>query len=283
MKEDASSLTLFLGHFHPLLVHLPIGGLIVLAFLELVARRTRWKDAAQSSCWVLGFAAGVAGIAATCGWMLAQAGGYDVQLLKWHRALGLGVTAASFITLLLRQREWFRAYRVSLVATLLLLVAASHLGGSITHGRDFLTRYAPGFPSVESRAVAMRAVATSPLQQPVFASVIEPILRRHCVACHGSEKHKADLRLDDVAAWLSRDQKGVVVRGRAKESLLMQRLLVPLDGEGHMPPDGQQQPSPDEIALLEWWINAGAPTGQTAVDLHPGPEIQLILARGLQR
>jgi len=48
------------------------------------------------------------------------------------------------VTFLLNRLGLLRAYRFSLLATLAVLVVASHLGASITHGRDFLTRYAPG-------------------------------------------------------------------------------------------------------------------------------------------
>ncbi len=37
MAFPNESMMLFLGHFHPLLVHLPIGGLVILGFLEILA------------------------------------------------------------------------------------------------------------------------------------------------------------------------------------------------------------------------------------------------------
>ena len=48
-----ATLMLFLGHFHPLLVHLPIGGLVLLAVLELVAHFTRFSSSSGIGYWSL--------------------------------------------------------------------------------------------------------------------------------------------------------------------------------------------------------------------------------------
>jgi hypothetical protein len=186
------------------------------------------------------------------------------------------------VTLLLLYFGRPRLYRVSLFAALVLLVPASHLGGSITHGRDFLTRYAPApvrvllGGSIVCETITL--AASPPVQQKVFAGVIKPILQQRCSACHGPEKHKAELRLDSLEALLRGGQDGPVIKaGHAKDSPLIQCLLSPLDADGHMPPENQPQPTVEEIALLEWWINDGASSTQRVVDLKPKPEIRRLL------
>ncbi len=167
------------------------------------------------------------------------------------------------IAALLRKLELMHAYRVSLAAAIVVLAVTGHLGGSITHGRDFLTRNGP-----------RRSPGKPSLDQPVFAAVIEPILQQRCVACHGPEKHKADLRLDTLEALLKGGQNGPVIKtGQPEESPLLQRILLPADHDGHMPPEDQPQATPQEIALLNWWINAGAPGNQKIADLRPAPKI----------
>ena len=47
---------LFLGRFHPLLVHLPIGMVFLLAALEAIARLPRFKTAAASAGFILALA-----------------------------------------------------------------------------------------------------------------------------------------------------------------------------------------------------------------------------------
>ncbi len=85
MSSDSHDLVLFLGRFHPVVVHLPIGGLVLLGILELVAKFSRFKDAAQNRLLILGFVAAASLAAALCGWLLGQADGYDPQLLQWHQ------------------------------------------------------------------------------------------------------------------------------------------------------------------------------------------------------
>jgi uncharacterized membrane protein len=281
VNHSPENLASFLGHFHPLLVHLPIGALVLLSFLEFVAWFTHWKNAAQNSHWLIGFVSATAVASAASGWILGQSGGYDAQLLNWHRALGLLLCATCLLTFLLRQFDKFRPYRISLVITLILLVIVSHLGGSMTHGRDFLTGHAPAFLRAPFGLVVHQPtdpIAVAPMQQPVFAGVIEPILQKRCSGCHGSEKHKADLRLDTLEGLLKGGRNGPVIdAGQAKDSPLMQRVSLPLDEDGHMPPEGNAQPTAEELALLEWWINAGTPVNQTLGDLKPALEIRRIL------
>lgn len=277
---------LFLGHFHPLLVHLPIGGLALLGVLELVACFTRWKDAAQNNQWVLTFICATAGISAICGWLLATGGGYDAELLRWHRALGLALALGCLVSLLLLSRDMLRAYRVSLIASLALLGVTSHLGGTLTHGRGFLTGHAPAaLQPVAGYAMSRPGAEALPaMQRPVFAALVLPILQERCVSCHNSEKHKAELRLDTLTELLKGGQNGPVIHvGHARDSSLLQRMLLSPDADGHMPPEGQSEPSAAEIAVIEWWINAGAPGDERIADLKLDARTRRIVSTVLGR
>jgi hypothetical protein len=170
----------------------------------------------------------------------------------------------------LRQLERLRADRPRFVAVVLLLMATGYLAGSIVRGGAASGRLAPA----QAAAVPRSAV----LQTPVFAGIIQPIWQRRCLNCHGPAKHKAGLRLDNLEGLRRGGQDGPVIQpGHARDSLLLQRLRLPLDAAHHMPPEGQPQPSAEEIDLIEWWINSGAPVAATAGDLKPGPEIRSLL------
>ena len=282
MSSASHDLVLFLGRFHPMLVHLPIGGLILLGILELLAKVSRFKDAAQSNRLILGLTAAASITTALLGWMLSQSGGYDPQLLPWHKWAGFGVAVACTLTFLLSRLARPRAYQVSLLITLAVLVVASHLGASITHGRDFLTQFAPrplrSLLRANPRPAVVRDATPDLTQRRVFADLIQPILERRCAACHGPEKHKADLSVESYDTLLKGGKDGpVLVVGKAVDSPLISRLLLPLDDEDHMPPQGKPQPTLAEIAALQWWIDCGAPGDKTVGDLKPGPEVQRIL------
>ena len=282
MSHGVHEWVLFLGRFHPLLVHVPIGGLVLIGLLELLARFPRFKNAAQNSRLILGLTTAAALITSLLGWMLSQSGGYDPQLLPWHKWTGFSVAGACAVTWLLNWRAWRPLYLLSLGVTLVLLVVASHLGGSITHGRDFLTQYAPEplRALLGARRQPPPPPTTSPdlARRPVFDEVIQPILQQRCVTCHGPEKHKGGLSMESYETLLKGGNDGpVLVAGKALDSPMIYRLLLPLDDDDHMPPQGKPQPTLTEIAALQWWIDSGAPMDKTVADLKPSPEAQRIL------
>ena len=49
-----------------------------------------------------------------------------------------------------------------------------------------------------------------------------------------------------------------VVAGDAPNSLMLQRIYLPIDDKNHMPPKGNAQLDDAEIEILEWWIASGA-------------------------
>jgi hypothetical protein len=275
---------LFLGHFHPMLVHLPVGGLVLLSALELLALLPRFGKAAENRRAILLVVAIGSIASAACGWLLSRAGGYDAQLLYRHKLTGFGVAGACIITLLVCGTNKQLAYRACLVATMVLLVVAGHLGSGLTHGRDFLWRYAPGplrlVLGEPQQHVANNPAPAAVLQRRLYADVVQPILQQHCVSCHGPEKQKAGLRLDSFADLQHGAENGpVLVPGKADDSPMIQRLLLPLDHEDHMPPEGRPQPTREEIGLLQWWINAGAPGEGKVGSFNPDAEtLQMLQA-----
>ncbi len=153
--------------------------LVALAALEMAAWFPRFKNANASSGFLLALAAPLAVITAVCGWLLSLAGGYDATLLEWHKWLGTATAAGCVVSAILYQRRQFNTYRVSLFVTVALVTVAGHLGGSLTHGSDYLTRYAP-WPLKELLGGADKKKSSSvssvkdPQQLPVFAGIIAP-------------------------------------------------------------------------------------------------------------
>lgn len=279
---SSPDILLFFGRFHPVLVHLPVGLIILLGIIELFARPLRSKITPSCVGFILALAVPAAAATAVCGWLLSRAGGYEPRLVQWHLWMGIGTAAGCALAgllFLLNQRRWYRA---CLFSTLAALVVASHFGGSLTHGSDYLVRYAPNFLrailGAAPQATTPAPKPADPLQQPAYAALVQPVLQENCISCHGPEKAKGKLRLDSWTALLKGGEAGPsIVAGKASESELVKRLRLPLDHEDHMPPEGKPQPAPDDLALLEWWINAGASAGQEIGKLNPPPNIQRIL------
>jgi uncharacterized membrane protein len=275
---------------HPVLVHLPIAFILLLALLELLARSPRFKQVNASAGIILGVAVPASLFTALCGWLLSLGGGYAERLLQWHLCTALGTTLVFALAGVFYRLDLKKPYRWCLYSSALALVVASHFGGSLTHGSDYLARYAPGplrrlLSLGSSSAGPHDRTAAEASHQPadpgdvvVFAGVIHPIFEKNCVACHGPEKSKAKLRLDSLEAALKGGENGpVILGGNAVQCPLIKRLRLPDESDDHMPPAGKPQPSAEDIALVEWWINAGAPADKKVKELKASAEITRIL------
>lgn len=90
-----------------------------------------------------------------------------------------------------------------------------------------------------------------------FAKDIKPILETRCVRCHGPEKQKGKLRLDQKQTTLRTGEDAVVVPGRADQSELVRLISLPKGDPDIMPNEGEPL-AKDQIELIRAWINEGA-------------------------
>ena len=56
------------------------------------------------------------------------------------------------------------------------------------------------------------ALANSSAAEVSFQKEVWPVLKRHCVACHGDKKAKGGLRMDQVAALLKGGETGALFK-----------------------------------------------------------------------
>ena len=282
MVVFGAGLTQFIGHFHPLLVHLPLGFIVLLAALEFLALSTRFQHLRVVSRTILVLSVPAAIFTAITGWVLAGAGDYDQQLLTWHRWCGVGVAIVVPLLLAIHCSGRLRVYRASLGLTLLLIAVTGHWGGSLTYGRDFLSFSA--FNRKTAPPTPLSSPPTNLLAEPVYSTAIQPVFDKYCVSCHGPQKQKAKLRLDSHENLIKGSENGAVVEASASDrSPLIQRLMLSDSEDDHMPPVGKPQPSQDQIALLKWWVEAGAPDTKPIGDVNPPQNIlQLLRARNTQ-
>ena len=128
-----------------MLVHFPIGLVLIAAGAEVVAMTTGlgdWQTVAVANVRVGAvFAIG----AAIAGWRLASSPGIEATTsLEWHRWLGtiaaVAVLGAALATAGARSRSPFAlwVYRITLFWAAALVAVTSHLGGLLVWGADFL-------------------------------------------------------------------------------------------------------------------------------------------------
>jgi len=94
-----------------------------------------------------------------------------------------------------------------------------------------------------------------------FDKEIYPIFRSKCFKCHSGPKAKKGLRYDDkrtLKEFIDGEDK-VIVTGKPRESLLLQKAMLPRDDTDAMPPPRRGDPmTSDEIRLVAKWIEEGA-------------------------
>lgn len=96
------------------------------------------------------------------------------------------------------------------------------------------------------------------------------VLEKYCIRCHGVECNTPGLNMfvrDTMLTSDKPDAPAFLVPGKAKES----RVFLHAAGlrQDKMPPEDEPQPSTDEIALLEKWIDAGGEFPKTARPVRP--------------
>ena len=140
----------FIGRFHPIILHLPIGALVVLFLMEII-NRFRPELNLDAACNILLWFSVVSIIPTiTLGFLLASSGSYEDELLNSNKWLGWFTALICIWLVVLRQKKSSaqpngisRIYYLFLSSSVVLLSLAGHYGGHLTHGEDYLTRYMP--------------------------------------------------------------------------------------------------------------------------------------------
>lgn len=296
-----------LGRLHPFVLHLPIGLLAALLLLEGLGKLSAASQLRPGQRRLLAsLLCLLALVTAGSGWLLGAEQGYSAGVFLWHRGFGIAFASSTGLLALAALLGWRGLYRAGLLLAAFTVVPAGHFGASMTHGANFLTEpfesaespastaspsevVEPATPAVEALPATEATAPLVPVAPIAAADLspaegwydarVSPVLDTYCVSCHGAEKQKGDLALHTGEIVLAGSEFGpVVIPGSASESPLLQRMVVPLDDDDHMPPSSKPQPSALEIAEVERWITAGAsleapaPPALTLEDLPQEPE-----------
>ena len=209
------------------------------------------------------------------GLSLANNGEYDDVIVDQHQWLGISVAVISIVYYILH-KKLFRTTVIRVLSLLLiiLITITGHLGGSITHGPDYLTAGLNG-PEEE---VLIKPIPDIQ-QAAVYHDVVQPLLQARCYNCHSDRKQKGKLRLDKPEFILKGGESGeTVIPGKGDESEMIERLLLPLEHDDHMPPKGKPQLNTNQVALLEWWISTGADFNKKVNELKQSDKIKPVLS-----
>jgi hypothetical protein len=280
------------GRFHIVLLHLPIGLLPGMAMLEFGAALIRKPNPRGAVMTLAVMTALCAGAALASGLVLAGEK-TDTELLGQHKLAAIVMAIGCACLPIFGAFKNRVGFRIALLITMALSVWAGHLGGSLTHKKDFLfkpldraARMQATNPDPAKQQVAAsegpagdptgaqgaettptgNAPAAGTTASPLFSVAIAPIFKRACNDCHNATDFEGDLDLTtkDGILCLDRDEaERVLVPGKPDESYLVQLCELPLDDEDHMPPADKDKPGPPdqlskaELQALRQWILAG--------------------------
>ena len=139
-------LAIFSGRLHPLIVHLPIGFLLLATVFELFSftKKYEYLKASVSFTILLGFISAV--LACILGYILSLSGDYDAGALDDHKISGITlafisgilylISSATFNNIVAIKRSIFT---VLCVLTMALMSYTGHQGGTLTHGAEYLS------------------------------------------------------------------------------------------------------------------------------------------------
>ncbi len=279
---------LFLGRFHPLIVHLPIGFLLMAVILELMSKFFKDKftnlDPAIS---IIIFCGGIGAIlSAILGYLISIGGSYENNLLFWHKWLGIGIGILSFVTWGIKKNYIKLFQGASLMALVLLsvtILVTGHLGGNLTHGSDYLFEYAPNFvKKVVGIKTGKELKSTIPRNLDslvIFEHLVQPVIEEKCSRCHNQMKKNGGLLLTSKEGFLKGGNSGpIIVPGNAQESEIFLRNTLPQSNRKFMPPTGEPL-TYNEIKVLEWWIKSGASFESSITQYKVPNEIETMLLK----
>lgn len=249
---------LTLGRFHPVILHFPIVLIILALILELFRRKNILK--ADYVITIILIAAAIATVVSIgSGFLLFSSGDYTGKLLQQHFWIGVITGAGILITVAFyflnkNSGKLYPFYLGALILSNAAVAYTSHLGGSLTHGEDYLTEYIPLITA------KIKTQEKPEAEMLLYEDMLYPVFEAKCVSCHNESRAKGEFSMNSFQNILKGGESGHpgIVPGNADSSELYKRIILPEGDDDRMPPEGKTPLTPAETTLIRSWILAGA-------------------------
>lgn len=254
------------GRMHPLLLHLPITLLLISIVTYFIPANSSTTSIFHN---IRLFGALTAIFTAIMGILLAVEKGIEGNTLLWHKWSGTAVAVLAW--LLYNYASFIQSNKkiatTSGVFLFFLTVVTGHFGATITHGEGFLT--APLYANQPSTLTLAEA--------RIYPNVVSTIFKEKCITCHNNNNQKGGLSLSDSVGIMAGGKSGkALVAGDLLKSLMITRAHLPLSDEKHMPPSDKPQLTTAELALLEAWIQKGAPFETKIINIQSTDTLRIL-------
>ena len=250
----------FLGSLHPLIVHLPIGIVLLTIAIDVFMRnKNNSVQRVITMGWFFSFFSGL--LAAIFGWFLGDNGYYLESQINIHKWSGIAFVGICFILWLLRYTNFrfSKSFNRSVnLTSIILLMITGHFGGEMTHGQNYLFENLPYTKKKISVTTLSESKRSNNDSLFVYEDLIHPVMEEKCIACHNQNLASGGLNMSSIESMIKGGNSGAGIQnGNPFESLIYKRVSFPHDHPKFMPPTGVPL-SYDQIATLEWWIDNGA-------------------------
>lgn len=266
--------SLFIGRFHPLVVHLPIGILLFTILMQVLAyyKKTTISNTIISVGILSSFVCATLSIVS--GLLLSQNGNYQSSTVLLHQWMAITLTILLLVVWLSKRLEKLKGLFLKLslsnwllLVCLLLVVLTGHQGSILTHGEGYLSKYLPErFKKILSiKSVQRNNRLVSELDSvELYRDIVQPLLNKRCVGCHRQDNAKGELVLSSYELIMKGGKSGsTIVAGEASKSELYRRITMPESRPKFMPTGNGIPLTPIEIYFIRNWIDGGAKQGET--------------------
>ena len=222
-----------LGKSHLLWVHLPIGFIFLALVLTLLKRKNPEAPylILLPLIWRLATLAAIFSVFS--GLLLSE--NQEGTNLFFHQYAGIFLTVG-LISYLIFKNEFL------LIFISILFVTTIHLGASLTHGEDYLF-------------AEKKKVITQLNEVELYEDAIVPIFKAKCFSCHKPGKSKGDLDLTNYEKIGDKEE-------------LVRRTHLPKSHKEFMPANGKAPLSKEQLAILSYWVEIGAPKSKRLAQLQ---------------
>ena len=251
---------ILIGRFHPLIVHLPIGFIVLGILIELNKKKLGWSNEALKFIFFWASITGVFSIIS--GFFQYQNGGYLWETVQNHFIAGVLTIILSFsFYLKLIENSIFKSIprKLFTIANSVILIVTGHLGGSITHGEEHLVEPINNLVGINEEETLTVKYYEDFKEKPLFYSIIQPIIDEKCVKCHNSKKSNGKLKMHNSEELMRGGKNGSIINYDNPEmSEMYVRIHLPKEEKKHMPPKTGKQLTRQEINLISKWIKNGS-------------------------
>ena len=250
----------FLGSLHPLVVHLPIGFIILTLLVDiLIKTKNNSVKRIITIGWFFSFISG--GISALFGWFLGDNNYYLESQINIHKWSGIAFVILTFLIWILRALNFNlnkSIYRISNFAILILILITGHYGGEMTHGKGYLIKGLPFIKQKKIPTIFLAKKENSLDSMYVFEDLIYPVFEEKCIACHNKKQAYGGLNMSKYENIIKGGNSGLgIQKGNPYKSLIYKRVSMSQNEANFMPPAGTPLTF-DQVAVLKWWIDNSA-------------------------